>query len=114
MPELTLDLPPSGPERQRLLWQEWLVANGLGGYASGTLGGVATRRYHGLLVAALPAPHGRWMMFNHLEETLVPPGGEPLSLDNRSLGDAPPTDGGARYLRQFRLEVGLPVWRYQA
>ena len=44
------------PQQERLLTREWLVTNGLGGYASGTVSGVMTRRYHGLLVAALPAP----------------------------------------------------------
>ena len=42
----------------RALANEWIVTNGLGGYASGTLSGILTRRYHGLLVAALPAPAG--------------------------------------------------------
>src|SRR5918911_1456151 len=51
-----------------LLTYEWLVTNGLGGYASGTVAGVATRRFHGLLVAALPAPLGRIVMLNHLLE----------------------------------------------
>ena len=54
-----------------LLEREWLVANGLGGYASGTLAGVGTRRYHGLLVAALPAPVGRAVMLNHLSEEMT-------------------------------------------
>ena len=45
-----------GTDVARLLADEWLVTNGLGGYASGTVGGVLTRRYHGLLVAALPRP----------------------------------------------------------
>ena len=40
--------------------REWLVTNGLGGYASGTVAGVVTRRYHGLLVASLPAPSAGW------------------------------------------------------
>src|SRR5207244_4496072 len=53
-----------------LLDREWLVTNGLGGYASGTIAGAATRRYHGLLIAALPAPLGRLMMFNQLWEFL--------------------------------------------
>ena len=39
-----------------LLTREWLITNGVGGYASGTVAGVVTRRYHGLLIAALPAP----------------------------------------------------------
>ena len=42
--------------RELLLEREWLVTNGLGGYASGTISGAVTRRYHGLLIAALPAP----------------------------------------------------------
>src|SRR6476620_6851099 len=45
---------------------EWLVTNGLGGYASGTMTGLVTRRFHGYLVASLPAPRGRTMMLNHL------------------------------------------------
>src|SRR5438128_1476181 len=53
-----------------LLTREWLVANGLGGYASGTVAGVVSRRYHGLLIAALPAPLGRMLMLNHLSELL--------------------------------------------
>ena len=44
--------------REILLDREWLVTNGLGGYASGTVSGAITRRYHGLLIAALPAPLG--------------------------------------------------------
>src|SRR3954453_19325090 len=48
--------------------REWLVTNGLGGYASGTVAGVMTRRYHGLLVASLTAPLGRTGMLNPLLE----------------------------------------------
>jgi hypothetical protein len=65
--------------------REWIVTNGLGGYASGTVCGVPTRRYHGLLVAALPAPLGRTMMFNHLNECLVGAGGESLGLEIQPL-----------------------------
>ena len=54
--------------------REWLVTNGLGGYACGTVSGAATRRYHGLLVAAHPAPLGRVMMWNHLTEHFRFPG----------------------------------------
>ena len=50
--------------------REWIVTNGLGGYASGTIAGLNTRRFHGWLIAALPAPHGRMMMMNQIEETL--------------------------------------------
>ena len=63
------------PSPETLTAREWLVTNGIGGYASGTIAGVATRRYHGLLVAALPNPLGRSMMFNHLSEQVRLPDG---------------------------------------
>ena len=47
--------------------REWLVANGLGGYASATITGAITRRYHGFLIAAQPAPLGRMVVLNDLE-----------------------------------------------
>src|SRR4051794_41784695 len=53
-----------------LVTREWLVTNGLGGYASGTVAGVMTRRYHSVLTAALPAPFGRIVMLSHLAEQL--------------------------------------------
>lgn len=58
----TVTTPPDAAEEgdlERWSVREWLVTNGLGGYAAGTVGGVATRRYHGLLTAALPAPRGQ-------------------------------------------------------
>ena len=61
----------SDAERTR----EWLVTNGLGGYASGTVCGVPTRRYHGLLIAALPTPLGRMMMLNQLQRAPRPADG---------------------------------------
>ena len=78
MKELVFRIPPAGTEaapRENLLAREWLVTNGLGGYAAGTIGGVAMRRYHGLLTAALPAPFGRQMMLNHVTECLRLPDG---------------------------------------
>ena len=50
--------------------REWLVTNGLGGYASGTVAGTTTRRYHGLLVAALQPPVKRTVLVNALDETV--------------------------------------------
>lgn len=64
-----------GDSIDALATREWLVTNGLGGYAAGTIGGSCTRRFHGKLVAALPAPLGRTMMLNHLEEWITGPGG---------------------------------------
>jgi glycogen debranching enzyme len=51
--------------------REWLETNGLGGFASSTLTGLNTRRYHGLLVAATRPPAGRLLLLAKLEETLV-------------------------------------------
>jgi len=105
---LTLE-PGSGPEP--LLEREWLVTNGLGGYASTTIAGALTRRYHGLLVAALPAPLGRSVMLNHIWEeleledrTILPFG----ATESANATDVPASD----YLIGFRLEAGLPVWDF--
>ena len=58
-------------DAQTLLDTEWIVTNGLGGYSSASVAGVITRRYHGMLVAALPNPLGRTVMLNHLGARLV-------------------------------------------
>ena len=92
--------------------REWLVTNGLGGYASSTIAGVVTRRYHGLLVASLPAPLGRIVMLNHLLERVRVRGGEPMWLgDEDEVAGANAADR-TTHLAEFRLELGLPVWRY--
>jgi predicted glycogen debranching enzyme len=99
-----------GPESEALLTREWLVTNGLGGYASGTVSGVTTRRYHGLLVAAMPAPYGRVVMLNHVTERVKLPDGRRISLGGEQRVGSGPELHGARDLREFRLESGLPVW----
>ncbi|MBP7147114.1 MAG: glycogen debranching enzyme family protein [Acidobacteria bacterium] len=102
----------SAEESEQLLASEWLVANGLGGYASGTISGVITRRYHGLLVAALPAPAGRTMMLNEVWEHLVLPDGRTAQLGGEERRPHSRNLVGAGYLTEFRLEWGLPVWTY--
>src|SRR6516164_2309282 len=70
-PLRSIPWPPSdSADPESLVTREWLVTNGLGGYASGTVPGVMTRRYHGLLIAALPAPLGRIVMLSHVAEQL--------------------------------------------
>jgi predicted glycogen debranching enzyme len=102
--------PPGDPES--LVMREWLVTNGLGGYASGTVPGVITRRYHGLLIAALPAPLGRVVMLSHVAERLRFADGHCVEIGSRERsGDAPDVQGTG-YLTEFRLDTGLPVWRY--
>jgi predicted glycogen debranching enzyme len=97
-----------------LLTREWLVTNALGGYASGTVAGVATRRYHGLLIAALPSPHGRTMMLNHIMELLRLPQLNIVQIGGHERRDGTLELYGAENLWDFRLEAGLPVWRYRA
>ena len=96
-----------------LLEREWLVTNGQGGYASGTISGAATRRYHGLLIAALPEPLGRWMMFNHLSERIRLPSGAALAIGGEERVGGVLDLYGLDHFVEFRLEDGLPVWLYR-
>ena len=98
---------------QALVDAEWLVTNGLGGYASGTVAGVNTRRYHGLLVAALPNPIGRLVMLNHLTKRVCVAGDEPSALGGEERVAGRLDSAVARRLAAFRLEAGLPVWEYE-
>ena len=94
------------------LTREWLVSNGLGGYASGTVSGVVTRRYHGMLIAALPAPFGRIVMLSHVAEQLRFPDGRRIEVGGRERVPNATGPKGSAYLVSFRLEAGLPVWRF--
>jgi predicted glycogen debranching enzyme len=85
------------PEARR----EWLVSNGLGGFASATISGEITRRYHGFLVAALPAPLGRIVMLNDLEAGI-----------ERADGTIAKVHEAGRF-EGFTLAMGLPSWRYE-
>jgi len=107
-PARTVAVPPAAPP-ESLVTREWLVTNGLGGYASGTVGGLPTRRYHGVLVAALPNPAGRVMMLNFVGEQLKFKGGA-----RADLGWTEPTlsSGKTLPLISFRLDMGLPVWTF--
>jgi len=100
------------PSREILLNREWLVTNGLGGYASGTVLGAITRKYHGILVAALPAPLGRVVMWNHVSESLRFDDGALVSLGAEERAGGQLDLPGAEHLREFRLEDGMPVWIY--
>jgi predicted glycogen debranching enzyme len=93
--------------------REWLVTNGLGGYASGTVAGMLTRRYHGMLVASLPAPLGRMVLLNHLLERVRLPGRGVIWLGDQDEVAGPNAADRTEYLAEFRLELGLPVWLYR-
>jgi predicted glycogen debranching enzyme len=104
---------PTDEGRQSLVWKEWLVTNGLGGYASGTVAGTLTRRYHALLVAALPTPFGRTVLFNYVWERLRWPDGREVSLPRIANSATGREFDSSQYLTAFRLEEGLPVWTYE-
>jgi predicted glycogen debranching enzyme len=99
-------------DNEALVTREWLVGNGRGGYASGTIAGVATRRFHGALVAALPTPIGRTMMLNHLFERIRLPNDTVVPLGGYERSGGALELYAAHVLREFRLEAGLPVWRF--
>jgi predicted glycogen debranching enzyme len=89
---------------------EWLVTNGLGGYASGPVAGGLTRRYHALLVGAFPPPLGRLVCVNHVRIALRFERRRVL-IDHERLEVLDQAPHAA--LVEFRLENGLPVWRYE-
>jgi predicted glycogen debranching enzyme len=111
LPQASVPPKQDGEEPDPHLKEEWLVTNGLGGYASGTVSGSITRRYHGLLIAALPNPLGRTMILNGLSERLRLPGRRVVYTGAEELADTPPEN--ILPLAEFRLEWGLPVWRYE-
>ena len=91
--------------------REWLLTNGIGGYASGTVSGNLTRRYHGLLVAALNPPVGRTQLVAKLDETANFDGRDYLLATNRwASGTVEPQ--GYLNIESFRLEGTTPVWAY--
>jgi predicted glycogen debranching enzyme len=91
--------------------REWLITNGIGGYASGTVAGLLTRRYHGLLIAALNPPLGRTLMLTKLDETVQYDAQTyPLSTNRWVSGIVAPQ--GYLHLESFCLEGMIPVWRF--
>ena len=91
--------------------REWLVTNGLGGYASGTVAGTTTRRYHGLLVAALQPPVKRTVLVNGLDET-VRYAGNNFSLGTNRWKSGFVSPKGYLLLESFHLEGSKPVWGF--
>jgi predicted glycogen debranching enzyme len=90
--------------------REWLEINGIGGYASSTITGLNTRRYHGILVAATTVPCGRTMLVSKVEETVVVDGRRYDLGANQYPGVIHPT--GYLYLKQFRLDP-FPIFTYE-
>ena len=91
--------------------REWLVTNGIGGFASGTIATSMTRRYHGLLIAALQPPVGRNHLVAALDETIRYAGvSYQLATHHWASGAIDPQ--GYLFLESFRLEGTVPVWTY--
>ena len=82
--------------------REWIVTNGLGGYASSTIIGANTRTYHGLLVAALTPPVRRMVMLSSLDEEIVVEDATHQLASHRYQGAVHP--GGFGYIREFRMQ----------
>src|SRR3954452_4985502 len=92
------------------LRREWLEANGIGGFASSTIIGLNTRRYHSLLVAATKPPVGRMVLLSKIEETLIA-GGRRYELSCNRYPDAIHPQGYL-YLKEFRQEP-FPTFVYE-
>ena len=90
---------------------EWLEPNGLGGWASSTVSGAHTRRYHGVLVASTRPPTGRLVLLSRLDETVVHAGCRHQLAANRFSGAVHPE--GHRALESFERDL-FPVWTYAA
>ncbi|HKW57568.1 MAG TPA: amylo-alpha-1,6-glucosidase [Candidatus Acidoferrum sp.] len=91
--------------------REWLVTNGIGGFASGTIATCMTRRYHGVLIAALRPPLARHHLVAALDETAQYLDSRyPLATHHWSSGAIAPQ--GYVFLEAFRLEGTTPVWTY--
>lgn len=93
------------------LAREWLVSNGLGGFASGTVAQANTRRYHGLLVASLRPPLDRVVMVAKVDATVRYAGRE-YELATNEFSDSTVAPRGFEHLTQFTLDGTTPVWRY--
>jgi predicted glycogen debranching enzyme len=91
--------------------REWLVTNGIGGYACGTLAGLLTRQYHGLLIAALKPPLARTLLLTKLEETIQYNHQSYPCFSNR-WADGTVAPHGYFHIESFHLEGTIPVWTY--
>ncbi len=91
--------------------REWLITNGIGGFASGTVAGTATRRYHGLLIASLQPPAARTVLVSGLDESVrYLDSAYSLATNRWASGFISPS--GYLQLESFHLEGTKPVWRY--
>jgi glycogen debranching enzyme len=91
--------------------REWLVTNGIGGFASGTIATSMTRRYHGLLIAALQPPLGRTHLVGALDET-AHYGNQSYALATHRWTSGTIDPQGYLWIESFRLEGTIPAWSF--
>ncbi|QSQ27004.1 glycogen debranching enzyme family protein [Pyxidicoccus parkwayensis] len=102
---------PQGPDFQKELHHEWLVTNGRGGFASGTLVGCNTRRYHGVFIPSLEQRGRTVLLARMVEHADVE--GRTWRLGSEERADGAIHEDGAKHLRSFHLEGLIPIWEYQ-
>jgi len=93
------------------LGREWLLTNGLGGYAAGTVGLANTRRYHGLLVASFKPPVDRLVLVSKVD-IAVRYRGETFSLTSNEFEDGTVSGRGFERLVSFEMDGQIPAWRF--
>ncbi len=103
---------PRGEPDDGPIHQEWLVTNGLGSYASSSVGRINTRRYHGLFIPSLPNGLGRTVVIPRLVES-VQIGDRRYRLDGEEHADGGVDHSGLQHLKHFRLDGLCPEWEYE-
>ncbi|MCI8654337.1 MAG: glycogen debranching protein [Clostridia bacterium] len=91
------------------LKREWVISNGIGGYASSTIIGMNTRKYHGLLIAPIIPPAGRQLVLSKIDEMLEVDGRPHILYTNMNKGY---TSEGYKYLTSFQKEY-MPIFTYK-
>ena len=91
--------------------REWWLANGLGGYAAGTIAGSLTRRYHGLMIASVDPPLGRRLVWAKADAELVD-GEQSWPLFTNRWGDGTISPAGHVHIESFHLDGTIPVWLF--
>ncbi len=100
---------PKDQTVEDLISKEWLVTNGLGGYASGTVIGINTRRHHGLFIPNLSSPRGRTVLLPLLEEHVILEN-QTIRLNGVELSNGSMEAPEVLHLKEFRLDYQTPTW----
>ena len=104
---------PQASDERAAIGREWLVTNGAGGYAMGTLAFARTRRYHGLLIAATRPPAGRTLLAAGCLQTVRLENGDTFDLDGELSPNGELSRDPLIFLRRFSISDGVPTWRFE-